>query len=223
MLAGIVMRRMGTKTTMMMRMMRTTTRREMMTTHNLRLHSPPLRSSPPSSLVSRSNICPLPRLDAFGGCRGRASLSSAVEEVKDESNAAEVNPVVEENLKELLELIEEKKGADVQVLNVKDYPKLINISEYTVITTCTSRRHMRIVAEHVVEHFRLKGMLVEKVDENDEVIKASPAIEGMESDRWMLVDLNEIVFHAFTQEGRDYYKIEENLRTESPMDGITMT
>eukprot|EP00960_Hanusia_phi_P044552 756698-Hanusia_phi.AAC.1 len=209
----------------MKRMVRTTTMTRTIRTMRMRMvndvttkTSLRLLSCPRTCLPWRLSHTSFSGVRTLGACGGVRSFSTTEENI--EMN--EKNPMVEENLKEILELIEEKKGADIEVLSVDECPKMQNIAQYTVITTCTSRRHMRIVSEHIVEHFRLKGMLVEQHDEDENVINVSPSIEGLESDRWMLIDLNEIVFHAFTQEGREYYNIAENLRNENAVDGMDM-
>mmetsp|Transcript_9452 Transcript_9452/g.14894 ORF Transcript_9452/g.14894 Transcript_9452/m.14894 type:complete len:96 (-) Transcript_9452:1451-1738(-) len=81
-----------------------------------------------------------------------------------------------------------------------------------IILTCTSQRHMRVVAEHLTEHYKLKGMLLEFEDEDGRLVRDAPRIEGLQSDLWMAIDLRNIIVHVMTQAGRDTYKVEQHWR-----------
>ena len=107
------------------------------------------------------------------------------------------------DLREVLELLDEKKAMDVVVLSASEIERMRALCDYMVILTCTSRRHMKIVADHVVDHFRLKGMLVEVEDEDGIVRSMPPSIEDANSEEWMLVDLQHIIVQIFSREGRD--------------------
>ena len=54
-----------------------------------------------------------------------------------------------------------------------------------------------------MEHFRLKGMLLEVEDEDGIVRPTPPSIEGTGSDEWMLVDLQDVIVQIFSPEGRE--------------------
>lgn len=69
---------------------------------------------------------------------------------------------------------------------------------------------MRVVADHVSDHYKLKGLLLEVEDENGKIELKPPKIEGEESDSWMLVDLGDIIVQIFSREGRDNYRLEEH-------------
>jgi ribosomal silencing factor RsfS len=79
-----------------------------------------------------------------------------------------------------------------------------------VILSCSSRRHMRVVADYIVDHYKLKGLLLEIEGENGKVELKPPKVEGAESDAWMLVDLGDIVVQIFSREGRDSFRLEEH-------------
>ena len=114
---------------------------------------------------------------------------------------------VESDVQEVLELLDEKKAMDVVVLRASEIEKMRVLCDCMVVLSCTSRRHMKIVADHVVDHFRLKGMLVEQEDEHGKVRRLPPSIEDPQSDEWMLVDLQHIIVQIFSREGREKVRI----------------
>jgi ribosome silencing factor RsfS/YbeB/iojap len=109
----------------------------------------------------------------------------------------------EADLKEVLEMVDEKKAMDVVVLHASDIERMRVLCDYMVIVTCTGRRHMKIVAEHVVDHFRLKGMLIDTEDEAGNTVPMPPSIEDPASEEWMLVDLQHVIVQIFSREGRE--------------------
>ena len=117
-----------------------------------------------------------------------------------------------QDLTEVLQLLEEKKGRDTVVMDAKEITVLQPICEYMVIVTCTSHRHMSVVSNHLVEHFALKGMLLEYQEEDGRYVRGPPVVEGPQSELWMLVNLEEIVVHVMTQDGRDHYQLESHWR-----------
>lgn len=105
-------------------------------------------------------------------------------------------------MKDVLTLLDEKKAMDVVILQASEIERMRVLCDYMVILTCTGHRHMKIVADHVVDHFRLKGMLVEMEDEDGIVRAMPPSAEDPNSEEWMLVDLQHIIVQIFSREGR---------------------
>ena len=65
------------------------------------------------------------------------------------------------DLQEVLELLNEKKAENISILDSSVLTALKTLCRYMVIISCSSRRHMKVVADHVSEHYKLKGLLVE--------------------------------------------------------------
>lgn len=90
-------------------------------------------------------------------------------------------------------LLEEKKGEDIVLLDIHE---LADFSEYFVICSGTSDRMLRALADEVLEGVRqrqgLKGRL-----------------EGQPQDGWLLIDYMDVVVHLFSPDRRDYYRLEE--------------
>jgi len=89
-----------------------------------------------------------------------------------------------------LKIIEEKKGEDVRVLDVR---KVTWIADYFVILSGTTPLHTRALAEAILE----------KVKE-----KPSSA-EGLGNGSWILLDYRDIMVHIFLPQTRDFYRLEK--------------
>ena len=98
--------------------------------------------------------------------------------------------------KELVELVEsaldDLKAVDVKTLDVSG---LTSITDYMVIAGGTSDRHVRSIADNVIEKAREAGADV-------------LGVEGHEFGEWVLVDLTDVVVHIMQSRVRDFYKLE---------------
>lgn len=95
---------------------------------------------------------------------------------------------------------EELKGKETVVL---DMTTVTPIMDFFVITTATSGRQMRAIAEEV-------EMLMKKNGNRPRV-----GVEGRESETWILQDYGDIVLHVLSPEGRELYDL-EHLWADSP-------
>jgi ribosome-associated protein len=89
--------------------------------------------------------------------------------------------------------ISDKKGLDIEILEVGD---LLAITEVFVIASGTSRTHVRAVSEGVEE------ALAESID------RKPLRREGTDQGEWVLLDYGDIVVHLFQPEQREYYGLE---------------
>lgn len=86
----------------------------------------------------------------------------------------------------------DKKALDPLALDLRG---LSSVSEYFVIVTGTSDRHVQAVAENVMEAFKSIG-------------EKTLGVEGLREGKWILLDYGEIVVHVFLEPVREYYDIE---------------
>ena len=82
----------------------------------------------------------------------------------------------------------DRKAAAVLVFNLTD---LTTMADYFVLSTASSDRQARAIAEAITE-------------------KLGPAnsVEGMRTANWILMDYGDVVFHVFQEEARRFYALE---------------
>ncbi len=85
-----------------------------------------------------------------------------------------------------------RKGIDVLVL---DLHEISSFTDFFVIATGTSNRHVKSLAEATMECMRGCG-------------ERALGIEGDPPGRWILVDLGDVVVHLFEPSARDFYSLE---------------
>jgi ribosome-associated protein len=97
---------------------------------------------------------------------------------------------------ELVQLVEEAlddlKAIDMVALNVTGFT---SVTDYMLIVSGTSNRHVRSIADNVMEMVKAAGETV-------------LGVEGHEYGEWVLVDLGDVVVHIMQPQVRDYYKLE---------------
>jgi ribosome-associated protein len=100
-------------------------------------------------------------------------------------------------IKQLLKIVEdvldERKGQDVVVLDVIGKT---SITDYMVVVTATSERHANALAEHVLVQVKENGFL-------------PLGMEGQKSSDWVLLDLGDIILHVMTAQAREFYQLEK--------------
>ena len=101
---------------------------------------------------------------------------------------------VEKNVERIIELIMEKKGEDIVVLDVRG---ITSVSDFLIITTGNSKVHVKAIAEEIREKMKKKYKIV------------SWHIEGLTARKWILLDYIDIIVHVFDSHARSYYKIEK--------------
>jgi len=99
--------------------------------------------------------------------------------------------------KQLAQLVEvalaDIKAQDVQVLDVR---KLTSIMDVMIIASGTSDRHVRSIADKVIEAAKEKGV-------------RPIGVEGTDGGEWVLVDLGDVVVHVMQRKVRELYQLEK--------------
>jgi len=88
--------------------------------------------------------------------------------------------------------------ADMKALEVKllDVRGLTDIADTMVIASGTSDRHVRSVAQRVVEKAKEAGF-------------RPHGVEGQQDGDWVLIDLSEIIVHIMLPRVREFYGLEK--------------
>ncbi len=98
-----------------------------------------------------------------------------------------------EQLRDLVvDAIEEMKGNDIKVLDVRG---LTSVTDFMIIASGTSNRHVKSLADNVVE--RCKENQIRPI-----------GVEGNDKAEWVLVDLGDTVVHLMLPATRQFYDIE---------------
>ena len=108
------------------------------------------------------------------------------------------------NLEELkalvIEALEDRKGIDIKVLDVRGKS---NVTDLMVISSGTSNRQVRALAEGVVEKAKEHGL-------------QPLGVEGDRNSEWVLVDLGDVVVHVMHPQTREFYNLEKLWGEEAP-------
>ncbi len=98
-----------------------------------------------------------------------------------------------EQIKDIaLEALHDMKAVDVQVMDVRD---LTDITDCMLISSGTSDRHVKAIADKVLDALR----------EHD--IRPL-GVEGREKSTWVLLDFGDVVVHVMHPEDRSFYDLE---------------
>lgn len=98
-----------------------------------------------------------------------------------------------ENVKQLvIDAIEDMKGTDITVLDVRGQT---SVTDFMVIASGTSNRHVKSIADNVLDHCKKNGV-------------RPLGIEGQDKSEWVLVDLGDVIAHLMLPATRHFYDLE---------------
>lgn len=92
----------------------------------------------------------------------------------------------------VMDAAEDKKAMNLVALNLEG---LSMVTDYYVICHGNSETQVQAIATEIRKRADEKGVTVR-------------GIEGVNTARWVLVDLGDVVAHVFHREDREYYNIE---------------
>ncbi len=95
--------------------------------------------------------------------------------------------------KVVLDALADMKALDVVVLDVRG---LTDIADFMIIASGTSDRHVRSVAQRVVEKTKEAGF-------------RPHGVEGQQDSDWVLIDLHEMIVHVMLPRVREFYGLEK--------------
>lgn len=90
-------------------------------------------------------------------------------------------------------VLDDKLGRDLTVIDMSTSG---SVTDYFVICTGNTPNHTQALADAVEEAALKAGMTIR-------------GKEGFREGSWILLDLEDIVIHIFTQDQRDYYGLEK--------------
>jgi len=93
----------------------------------------------------------------------------------------------------VINALEDMKALEIKVLDVRG---LTDVADTMVIASGTSDRHVRSVAQKVVEKTKAAGF-------------RPHGVEGQQDSDWVLIDLNDMIVHVMLPRVREFYGLEK--------------
>ena len=86
---------------------------------------------------------------------------------------------------------------DIKAVNpiAIDVTRISSLTDFMVIASGTSNRHIAAMSEHVLEDLK-------------EINISGIKIEGQGGDDWVLVDAGDVVIHLMSADAREFYDLE---------------
>jgi ribosome-associated protein len=92
----------------------------------------------------------------------------------------------------VVEALEDLKGTNIVDLDVQAFT---DVMDYLVIASGNSNRHVKSLADNVLESAKSQGM-------------RPLGVEGQNGAEWVLVDFGDVVVHIMLPATRDFYDLE---------------
>lgn len=106
----------------------------------------------------------------------------------------------------VVDALEEVKGRDIVKLDVRD---LTSVTDYMVVASGTSNRHVKALADAVAVKCKEAG-------------HRPIGVEGESGSEWVLLDLGDTLVHVMLPRVREFYNLEK-LWSLSPSKGHAVT
>jgi ribosome-associated protein len=136
--------------------------------------------------LSRSSS-PRPSKRATSKTAGSRADKTSVDAV-----VSKARPDVDETLKLILSRLDDMKAEDTVTIDLRGKSAF---SDYMVVTSGRSNRHVGAVAENVAKGLKETG--IKKVH-----------VEGLPNCDWVLIDSGDVIVHVFRPEVREFYNLE---------------
>ena len=126
-----------------------------------------------------------------GGRRAAAQGAAGLAAAADKAQAAAARAA---SLKAVvINALDDMKALEIKVLDVRG---LTDVADTLVIASGTSDRHVRSVAQKLVEKTKAAGF-------------RPHGVEGQQDSDWVLIDLNEMIVHVMLPRVREFYGLEK--------------
>ena len=100
--------------------------------------------------------------------------------------------------------LEDMKAVNVKVMDVRG---LTDIADVMVVASGNSDRHVRSIADRVVEKAKESGV-------------RPLGVEGQREGEWVLVDLHDVIVHVMVPRVREFYSLERMWESDSGPAGM---
>ena len=99
----------------------------------------------------------------------------------------------EDILKIVQDVLDERKGQYITTLDVRGKT---SFTDYMVLVSGTSDRHLKSLCDYVSEKLKENGV-------------RPLGVEGDLGSDWVLLDLGDVIVHAMTAQAREFYQLEK--------------
>lgn len=106
---------------------------------------------------------------------------------------SKVRPDAQETLRLVLARLDDMKAEETITIDLQGKS---SIADYMVVTSGRSNRHVKSVAENVLEDLGVAGL-------------PDARVEGMPHCDWVLIDAGDVIVHVFRPEVRAFYNLEK--------------
>ena len=107
----------------------------------------------------------------------------------------------------LLAALDDMKAVNVKLLDVRG---LTDITDAMIVASGNSDRHVRAIADRVIEKARESG-------------RRPLGVEGTRDSEWVLVDLQDVLVHVMLPRVREFYAIEQLWETAPTSAAVSPT
>jgi ribosome-associated protein len=138
------------------------------------------------------------KTSAAKAARGPATIRAATKNAapkkapRKSASTAKLQAALGGVVKVVESALDEMKALNVKVLNVH---KLTDITDTMIIASGNSDRHVRSIADRVIEHAKKAGF-------------RPMGVEGERDGEWVLVDLQDVIVHIMLPRVREFYRLE---------------
>lgn len=131
----------------------------------------------------------------------KASMNKApTGKASTKTTASKAQSVADDTLNLILSRLDDMKAEETVTIDLRGKSAF---SDYMVVTTGRSNRHVGAVAENVAKGLKETG-------------HKSIHVEGLPNCDWVLIDSGDVIVHVFRPEVREFYNL-ERLWTQSPV------
>ena len=96
-------------------------------------------------------------------------------------------------LKIVQDTLDDKKDTNIKVIDVQGKT---SITDYMVLATGTSDRHVKSLCDYVLVKVKENGL-------------TPLGVEGDQGSEWVLLDLGDVILHVMTAQTREFYQLEK--------------
>ncbi len=93
----------------------------------------------------------------------------------------------------LVDKVDDMKAQDIKTIDVQGKS---SITDYMIICTGTSKRHVSSIADHVAKESKLAGI-------------TPLGIDGEEQGEWVVLDMGTTIVHIMQEDQRELYQLEK--------------